>query len=372
MPPRPRRPGLRVVRREGHAALYVRGTVRGTRIFESTGTADPELAEEFRATREAKLYRSAVHETRPEVTFAAAVVSYLQARETSETTKINVGKLLKYFGPTITCDKIGQAEADKAGQAICRRGTKPQSIHRQVMTPLKAILQHAARRGWCTQPVFEVAKPGGRRTDWIRPAEAEAMVAAATDRFRPLLTFLLCTGARVNEAVGLDWADVDLQHGRAVLRATKNGDDRILDLPPRAMIALANIPLPKAARGQPKITTRSGAVFLNRFGQPYRRTNDTARGAEGGQIKRAFAAAVSGAGIERHLTPHHCRHTWASWHYALYRDPIRLREDGGWRTLSQVERYAKLTPPGMGTEIEAFLGTSTGMVPAIEARKASA
>ncbi|MDB5314929.1 MAG: hypothetical protein JWO24_773 [Rhodospirillales bacterium] len=37
---------LRVVKRPGSAALYLRGTVRGKRVFESTGTADEGLAEE--------------------------------------------------------------------------------------------------------------------------------------------------------------------------------------------------------------------------------------------------------------------------------------------------------------------------------------
>ena len=51
MPP-VRRKGLKVVVRAGSSALYLRGTVRGQRIFESVGTDDPELAEEARAARE--------------------------------------------------------------------------------------------------------------------------------------------------------------------------------------------------------------------------------------------------------------------------------------------------------------------------------
>ena len=49
----PRRsPGLRVIARKGSAALYLRGTVKGIRVFESAGTSDRALAEEARAARE--------------------------------------------------------------------------------------------------------------------------------------------------------------------------------------------------------------------------------------------------------------------------------------------------------------------------------
>ena len=35
---------------------YVRGTVRGVRVYETAGTADAARAEEYRARREAKLF----------------------------------------------------------------------------------------------------------------------------------------------------------------------------------------------------------------------------------------------------------------------------------------------------------------------------
>lgn len=346
--PRKQRAGLRVVKRAGTSTLYLRGTVRGQRIFESAGTDIEALAEEARAARETELYRSAIYGTKPRVTFAAAAVSYLQADARSETTKVNVGKIVRHFGPTTTCDQIDQERMDQAGRAICRAGAKPQSIARQVITPAKAILSHAARRGWCDMPRFERVRAGGRRTDWITPTEAEAMLANAHPRFTPLLTFLICTGARVGEAIDLVWDDVDLRHARAVLRDTKNGDDRPVSLPPRAVAALANIP----TEGD----KRTGPVFLSHRGVKYRSTTDTERGAEGGQIKRVFASALKAAGITRHLTPHHCRHTWATWHYCLHRDPLQLRDDGGWRSLSQVERYTKLAPQTMRDEIMRVLG----------------
>jgi integrase len=40
------------------------------------------------------------------------------------------------------------------------------------------------------------------------------------------------------------------------------------------------------------------------------------------------------------LSPHDCRHTWATWHYAANRDIIALMKLGGWKWGKMVLRYA--------------------------------
>lgn len=339
-----RRPGLKVVRRPGTASLYLRGTVQHQRVFESAGTDDPALAEEKRAVREAGLYRSAVHGLPERVSFAAAAASYLQADDRGPGTRMRLRRLTIALGATIACSEVTQAVLDAVGHRLCRPGSRPASRHREVVTPAKAVLHHAARRGWCAPPMFEAAKAASRRTDWFTPAEAEAMVAAAKPRAAALLTFLFCTGARLGEALALDWATVDLRHSRVVLLGTKNGEDRIIDLPPRAMVMMANLP------------HRRGPVFLNARKQPYRRTA-TDKITYGGQIAKTFATTLARAGIERRLTPHHCRHTWASWHYCVHKDLVRLREDGCWKTVAMCERYTKLVPNGLAPEILKFWGS---------------
>lgn len=61
----------------------------------------------------------------------------------------------------------------------------------------------------------------------------------------------------------------------------------------------------------------------------------------GGQIKTAFKAAYRRAGIID-LTPHGCRHTWATWHDAANRDLVGLMHLGGWRSEKMVLRYAHM------------------------------
>ena len=53
----------------------------------------------------------------------------------------------------------------------------------------------------------------------------------------------------------------------------------------------------------------------------------------GGQIKTAWHGAIRRAGLNPELTPHDLRHTWASWHYALNRDLLALKQEGGWSSV---------------------------------------
>lgn len=344
MPPRP--PGLRIERRPGRASWYIVGTVNGKRIRESAETDDEALAREKAAARHTELFRAAIYGVAPTVTFAAAALSYLQADKRTQGTKDRVARLVKHWGPKTACSDIKQAEIDKAARVICRATSSPATRLREVTSPAKAILTHAARRGWCPLPIFESAPASGRRTDWIRPDEAHRLVEAAPAFIRPLLIFGLCTGARANEMFRLDWSDVDLQYGRATFRDTKSGADRIAALPPRAVATLANLP------------HREGRVFRDRRGQPFRDTNEDRDGDEaaphGGQIRSVFNTAVKAARIGRPLSPHHMRHTWATWHYCAHKDLVLLQEEGGWGDITMVRRYAKLAPDGMRTAIMAF------------------
>src|SRR5207302_1368002 len=124
------------------------------------------------------------------------------------------------------------------------------------------------------------------------------------------------------EALYLDWRQVDLSRRQVQFLATKNGDARGVPLHPRVLAALASMP------------HRDGAVFRRPDGLSYvRKVNG------GGPIKTAFRGACRRAGITD-FSPHDCRHTWATWHYAANRDLVGLMELGGWRSEKMVLRYA--------------------------------
>jgi len=230
---------------------------------------------------------------------------------------------------------------------MLRPGASPATYTREIIVPLRAVMLHAHKRGWCDAPRFEIPRQPQGRTRFLLPGEAERLIAAAGAHIRPLLLFLIGSGARMSEALELEWRDVDLIGGRAIFWQTKSGRRRDADLPPRVVAALS--PMKRLAP----------AVFTTHRGRPYK---DRGR-LGGGQIKRAWAGALSRSGLDPELTPHDLRHTWATWHYVLHRDLLFLREAGGWSTVTLVERYAHLAPAGHETAIRRFLGTKMTRAP---------
>jgi integrase len=337
---------LSLFRHGATGAWQIVGTVAGQRIRQSARTSDRRLAEEAKAELEASLYRGAVYGSRAVVTWDQAVNSYLDAAPRSAAENARLLRLLDSLTGKRLSD-ITQATIDRVIQARCRPGAQPATKLREVITPIRAVLAHAARRQWCDMPNFEAPKgaSGVKRTRWLTPAEADALTAAAAPHLAPLILFLLGTGARLSEALALQWADLDLTHGRALLRQTKQGRDRVASLPPRTVAALANLPHREGHAFRPPAKKRGKQPLA------YADTG----GLYGGQIASAWRGACKRAGIAD-ASPHTLRHTWASWHYAMHRDLMRLKSDGDWSTVSQTERYTKLVPGTMAPEIRKFLG----------------
>lgn len=327
---------LKIRRRRDTGALEIYGTVRpagarsGVRVRERAGSDDPATAREEAVAREREILRNFHLGERPDIrTFAEAVRSYITHEPRSTRTIKSTLRLVQHFG-TMRLDQINQEAVDKARPIVLRGGASPATVTRNLVAPIRAILVHAARRGWCSVPLFDVPHSDKRRPTFLLPHEVEALIAAAPPHLAPLLRFLVCTGCRLGEALGLEWRDVDLRGARAILweGETKSGKRRIVELPPAAVEAL---------RG---FAHQTGRVFLTQRLKPYRTSEES-----GGQIKTAWHSACAKSGLEG-IGPHVLRHTFATWHYALHRDPLLLQRDGGWSSMALVERYAKIMPAG--------------------------
>ncbi|WP_252350171.1 tyrosine-type recombinase/integrase [Gluconobacter cerinus] len=358
---------LKIVNRHGTHRLYIRGTVSGQSISESTGTSDPVRAEEYRAKREAELWKEAVYGKRAVVTFAHAVGAYLEDCERSETTKFHLRRLLDHFGTTRLME-IAQPQVDEAYKAILRDGAQasPATKMRGVLTPLRAIMEFAAIRQWCERPAFSTPKIAKRRTNYLQPDEVDRLISSAAPHLRPLIIFLVGTGARLSEALELEWKDVDIRGKRAVVWQ-KQGNERRIDLPPRVILALLTLGHRDGPVFRPKIRRPDALGVIN--------DGYVSKGRlSGGQIKSAWASACRkamlpgrirvwtpiGSNTQKsaflpEITPHDLRHTWATWHYCLHRDILRLKDDGGWATISIVTRYAKKMPDEYRKDVENWL-----------------
>lgn len=329
---------LKVVTRKASPHLYLRGTVRGEPIYESTGTDEPEAAEAIRIQREGQVLQRSVYGERATASFAEAAVAYLkdggEARFLGSYKAGQWSGLIGHFW-TRPLAKIGQAEIDPAAAKLYPSAS-PATLNRQVYTPMSAVLNYAATKD-LTEPrrLRRPRQPKGR-TRWLRPDEAERLIVAAAPHLQPIVIFMLYTGARVSEALYLDWREVDLGRRRVRLIETKNGRARGVSLHERIVVALANLPGPKA----------EGPVFLTDKGVPYRR-----KVSAGGQIRRAFSAACRRAGIAD-FTPHGIRHTFATWFLAETGNLKGLMEICDWSSLASVRRYMHVNPDHLAAQID--------------------
>src|SRR5262249_1950720 len=133
---------------------------------------------------------------------------------------------------------------------------------RQFYVPVSAALTHAAKRGWCPKLIIERPKTPQGRYRWITLADSNRLIHPCAEHLRLLVSFLIYPGARVGEALWLNWRHVDLKRGHVIFPETKNGDARGVPLHQRVIGALANLP------------HRDGEVFRRPDGLPYEPRED--------------------------------------------------------------------------------------------------
>ena len=140
---------IKLVRRPKSPNWIARGTIRGIRIEESTGTGDKRVAEEIRAKREAELLAQSVYGRRATASFAEAALTYLE----NGGERRFLGPVIKHFG-TMPLARIDQDELDRGARKLIPNASSA-TRNRQFYTPASAVLHHAARRGWCARPMIE-------------------------------------------------------------------------------------------------------------------------------------------------------------------------------------------------------------------------
>lgn len=283
---------LKIVRHPGSPNLYLRGTVRKHRIYETTGTADPHAAEAIRIKKEAEILHASIHGERTIRSFASAVLAYMEAPGSTIREGRFIFPLVDALGP-MTLDQITQERID---ELVARRfkGRAPSTILRNVITPITTVLNFAARRKWCDAPKFDRPPQPRGRSRWATYEEAGRLINAASPHIQRLIIFLLYTGARMGEALNLEMADVDYENRWLVFRDTKNGEDRGLPVHPALEPGL--------------VLNRHGRALRTQRGEAYADHDDGG----GGQIKTAWRATLRRADI-RELRPHDLRHTFSTW-----------------------------------------------------------
>ena len=329
---------LKLTRRHGSPCWYIRGSIRGVRVDESTGLGERKAAEEVLIKRGAEIQHRTIHGNSATRTFGEAALSYMEAGGEREF----LTPILKLVGRK-KLGAVGQALIDETAAKLFPNGSNS-TRNRKVYTPMVAVMHHAARKQWCSKIVVARPEQPKGRVRWITYEEAERLISSAAPHLRPLVIFLLSTGARISEALYLDWRQVDLDRAHVIFLDTKNEEDRGVPLHPRVVAELR------------KSNRREGAVFVTDSGEPYeRREDEDGKVTGGGMVSTAWGTMCDRAKITD-FTPHDCRHTWATWHYRQNRDLLALMQLGGWKTISMVVRYAHVNTEQLAPSINRVWG----------------
>jgi integrase len=280
---------------------WLRGSVAGRRIHKSCGTADRETADQIRTHTEAREWKGRLFGAESVLTFGSAAHLYITA-----------GKSTRFLLPILELFRDTPVKEMKPGMIRQASVTLyphagPATRNRQVISPTQAVINHAAEAGLC-QPIrvkrFKVqrAEKPPVSLQWV-----EAFALSAQPRVAALAWFMFLTGARISNAIKLGWADVDLSTGAAILRKPKGQDDVRVHLPPMLVAMLANL-------------EGSKEPWQKVFGYKSRQS-----------VMRAWTSAIERAGIAR-LTPHACRHGFATGLLREGIDPVTVAHLGHWKS----------------------------------------
>lgn len=130
-----------------------------------------------------------------------------------------------------------------------------------------------------------------------------ALREAVTEPWRPLVEFLVASGARWGEAAALQPGDVDREEGTVrIVRSWKHGDGGYRLGAPKTRKSRRTINVPASVLD--KLDYTGEWLFQNRAGGPVRAHGFT---------RRVWAPAVKRAGLDPAPRIHDLRHTCASW-----------------------------------------------------------
>lgn len=213
-------------------------------------------------------------------------------------------------------------------------GLMPATVDR-FRSVLQAAINYAAASEQFDAPrIARKDKIKNRRLRFLSHDQAARLLAAYAPHVQPVAVTLCYQGLRIGEALRLDWQHVSWAGSSLFVPETKNGDPRSVSVHKQVRKVLHGL---WVRRGSPT----EGRVFLNRLGEPYADTRQY-KLPGGSPIRKAHETACRRAGIgDFHV--HDWRHHWASWCVMSGIDIDTIKQEGGWKSLRMVERYATVS-----------------------------
>jgi integrase/recombinase XerD len=204
---------------------------------------------------------------------------------------------IRSFVASLSASTHGEDERPYRATSVARTVSAVRSFHRFLFREGTSERDPAAA---VRQPRLPRSLPRPLTRDEVRRLlEAPAEGTAPGLRDRALLELLYGSGLRVSELVGLDVDDVDVEEG-AVRVLGKGGKEREVPLGHFGRDAVAAY-LTRARPSFAHANSRAALLLNQRGGRLGRQS-----------VNRILAGHVRTAGVERRVTPHSLRHSFAT------------------------------------------------------------
>lgn len=282
---------------------HYRGSVAGRRLRGSTSATVKEIASRVAAEIEAREWKRRLDGPAAVLTFAQAAIIY---RAAGKPTRF-LEAIEDHWKDTLVRD-INPGVIRQSALTLYPNASGA-TRNRHVIVPTQAIINHAAESELCSRikvkrfpTVRKIKTPA--TLEWV-----SSFMAVSPPHLAGLALFMFLTGARVSEALSLQWSEVDMEAKTALIRETKIGSERRAHLPPPLIVALANIKRDKG-RSVFRYTTKAAA-------------------------DKSWRSAVRRAKLEP-LSFHSCRHGFATALLHAGIDPVTVAKLGGWKSPQHV------------------------------------
>ena len=239
--------------------------------------------------------------------------------------------------------EVAKFLASPTAQRRADGGIRKATSANALRSSIKTFLTYAHDAGLAAQNAGRLIKPArcGQPLPKTLTADEQtrllAAVAAGRDpearRDHALLVVLLGAGLRLGSALGLDIADVDFARATIRLRHAKGDRDELLPIAAKVCAALETVV--GNQKDGPVFRARNGARLGIR--QAHRRIADWARA----------------AGIERAVSPHAMRHSFATAVYERTKDLNVTARALCHRSLDSTKIYARVSDERLRAAVDA-------------------
>jgi integrase len=329
---------MSLYKRKDSTVWWVRFTLKGRRIQQSSGTSERIKAEEFEAKLKSSLWEQQRLGVKPIYKWNEAVVRYLKETQHKVSRESDTSRLrwLDKYLNGMELQKINRDLLDKI-LTIKKAEAVANATANRVVEIVRTILTKACNEWeWIDRvPSIRLLKEPTRRVRWLTRNEADRVMAELPEHLADMMRFSLETGLRRNNVTGLEWSQVDLARRMAWIH-------------PDQAKARKAIPVPLSSVAVAVMRKQIGKHQVNVFSykdKPVYQVNT-----------KAWHKALVRVGIDN-FRWHDLRHTWASWHIQDGTPVHVLQELGGWSGPEMVQRYAHLSCEHLAQWVDRRNGT---------------